>query len=84
MVTRSGGLSKGSRGYNGRMLYYRCVWCNEANLSFEFSSQIRRARDALGLWAQHGAGKAVCVVRSTTRLTPTTLKEGNLKNSFRQ
>ena len=27
---------------------------------------------------------AVGVVRSTTRLTPTTLKEGNLKNSFRQ
>ena len=61
MVTRLGGLSMGSRGYKWLVLYLISVYYNESNLILGFSLQIRRARNALGLWGPHGAGKAVWV-----------------------
>ena len=61
VVTRSGGLSKRSTGYNWGVSYPFCVLFNESKLNLEFSPQVRRARDALGLWGPHGAGKALWV-----------------------
>ena len=61
MVTRLGGLSMGSRGYKWLVLYLISVYYNESNLILGFSLQIRRARNALGLWGPHGAGKAVWI-----------------------
>ena len=61
VVTRSGGLSRVSGGYTWRVLYLRYVSFNELDLILGFSWQIRRTRDALGLWGPPGAGKAVGV-----------------------
>ena len=61
VVTRSGGLSKGLRGYNWRILCPIYITFSESNSNLGFNPQIRRARDALGLRGPHGAGKAVGV-----------------------
>ena len=61
MVTQSGGLSKNYADYTWHGLCLIYVYFNDSNLVLAFSLQIRRARDALGLWGPHGAGKAVWV-----------------------
>ena len=61
VVTRSGGLSKGARGHNSGVFYLIYVYVNESNISLGLCLQVRRARDALGLWGPPGAGKAACV-----------------------
>ena len=61
VLTRPGGLYKGYMRYNWRVVCFTYVQLNKAILNLRLNPQIRRARDALGLWGPHGAGKAVRV-----------------------